>query len=150
MKRRRTVPEIIPTDKQWDRSTEDHPTESVGDGPCPVSALQLRHHGDQGHVEEDPDCAWEEPGGEVPLSAQDEADQEAEESEYWWEKVVEDSDLHRHPGVEEESEVPHLVRQLVAQHGDAGGEPGRQADGEGRTNCDTVGLRRELSYFICQ
>ena len=52
--------------------------------------------------------------------------------------------------MEEQSEVAHLVRQLVAQHRDAGGEPGRQADGEGRTNCDTVGLRRELSYFICQ
>ena len=44
--------------------------------------------------------------------------------------------------MEEQSEVAHLVGQLVAEHRDAGGEPGRQADGEGRTNCDTVGLRR--------
>ena len=138
MKRRRTVPEIIPTNKEWHRSTEEHPTESVGDGPRPVSALQLRHHGDQGHVEEDPDRAGEEPGGKVPLSAQDEADQEAEEGEYWGDKIIEDSNLDGHPGVKEQSEVPDLVRQLVTEDGDAGGEAGCEADGESSTNSDTV------------
>ena len=53
----------------------------VGDWPGPVASLQLRQHGDQGYIEEDPDCSWEEPGGEVSLSSQDKTHQEPEEGE---------------------------------------------------------------------
>ena len=46
--------------------------------------------------------------------------------------------------MEEKGEVPHLVGQLVAEDGNAGGEAGRQADREGGTNRDTVGLVEEF------
>ena len=47
-----------------------------------MTSLQLGEHGDQRHVEEDSDCAGQEPGGEVALSAEHQAEQQAEESEY--------------------------------------------------------------------
>ena len=48
--------------------------QGVGDWPGPVASLQFWQHGHQRHIEEDPDCSREEPGGEVSLSSQDEAD----------------------------------------------------------------------------
>ena len=59
-----------------------HLTESVGGGPGPVTSLQLGEHGDQRHVEEDSHCAGQEPGGEVALSPEHQAEKQTEESEY--------------------------------------------------------------------
>ena len=47
-----------------------------------MTSLQLGEHGDQRHVEEDSDSAGQEPGGEVALSAEHQAEQQTEESEY--------------------------------------------------------------------
>ena len=118
--------------------------QGVGDWPGPVTSLQLWEHGDQGDIEEDPDSSWQEPGGEVALGSQHQTHQKPQEGEYWGEEVVEHRHLHRHPRVEEKGEVPHLVGQLVAEDGNAGGEAGRQADREGGTNRDTVGLVKEF------
>ena len=53
--------------------------------------------------------------------------------------------LDAHAGVEQQGEVPDLVRQLVAEHGDGGGEARGEAHGEGRAHRDPV---REVVHGV--
>ena len=128
---------LVQADEEEEHGTAQHP-DCVAGGVTPVPAPQLRHHGDQGHVEEHAHCARQQPRGEITLGTEEEADNKTNEGEHAGDAVVEDGNLDAHAGVEQQGKVPDLVGQLVAEDGDAGGEAGGEAHREGGAHCESV------------
>ena len=62
-----------------------------------------------------------------------------------FEMFLQGGHLDAHAGVEQQGEVPDLVRELVAEHGDGGGEARGEAHGEGRAHRDPV---REVVHGV--
>ena len=65
------------------------------------------------------------------MRAEQKTDNQTDECKDARDAIVEDGDPDTHAGGEEQSEVPHLVGQLVAEDGNAGGEPGGETHREG-------------------
>ena len=80
----------------------------------------------------------EHPGGEVVYGAEQQAGHHAEQRQHGGQHVVEHGLPHRHPRLQQHREVPDLVRQLVAEDGEAGAEAAHVAVSEGRPDGETV------------
>ena len=128
---------LVQADEEEEHGAAQHP-DCVEGGVAPVPALELRHHGDQGHVKEHTHRARQEPRGEIPLRAEEEANNETDKCKHAGDAVVEDGDLDAHARVEEQGEVPDLVGQLVAEDGDAGGEASGETHREGSAHRESV------------
>ena len=70
-----------------------------------MSGGQLRHHIDEGDVEEDAGGGGEHPGGEVADVAQGQPSQHADEGEDGGENIVEDRLLDCHASFEQHCKV---------------------------------------------
>ena len=128
---------FIETNEEEQDCSGQHP-QSVESRVPPVSSLQLGHHGHQSNVEEDSHRGGEQPGWESSVWPQHQTRDQTKKCEDWGDTVVQHCRLHWHPGVEEEREVTHFMRQLVAEDSDAGGEPRGETERECCTNSDTI------------
>ena len=81
---------LVQADEEEEHGAAQH-TDCVAGGVAPVPAPQLRHHGDQGHVEEHAHCARLQPRGEISLGAEEEADNKTNEGKHAGDTVVEDA-----------------------------------------------------------
>ena len=70
--------------------------------------------------------------------AEQQAGHHAEQRQHGGQHVVEHRLPHRHPRLQQHREVPDLVRQLVAEDGEAGAEAAHVAVSEGRPDGETV------------
>ena len=70
--------------------------------------------------------------------AEQQARHHAEQRQHGGQHVVEHGLPHRHPRLQQHREVPDLVRQLVAEDGEAGAEAAHVAVSEGGSDSETV------------